>query len=626
MIRPLARLMTAAALLALAAAANGQTFSNSAPITINDAAAATPYPSTIGVAGPIGDIAGITVTLTGFSHTYPEDCVFLLVAPDGRAFSLSSRCGGSFDVSNITLSFSPDATASLSGGLITPGTFQPSSCFPSSNLQAPAPPAPYSTDLTALFGTSPEGNWSLYVADQAGADFGQISGGWSISFDAPLPASPSSTSAFTYQGRLNDTNGPVQGDVQLRYRLYDAQTGGTQIGPARVSTEAAVDGIFSTLLDFGPTAFTGGATRWLELSVGGTVLTPRQPVTGTPLAQEARHALAADSATNSNNTRGIDVTADGRVGINGSAVAGALLNVTGGLRSEVDQQQTTSVTTPFNVNIWQSFTAGVTGGFTGVAIRNGVGQGWSATLSIYAGTGTGGTLLASQPVVVPNGNFPPAITINNPPMLTAGQVYTFSFSNAVGANPIRCDAGTNVYAGGVCSVSNIFDLWFQTYMSRPGSILYTGSNGRVGINTAAPTQALEVAGNILANNVAVPSSIRFKDRVYPLDDALANLLKLSGVRFDWKPEYAAQRGFTHDLGFVAEDVEKVFPEVVMHDAAGNVTGMDYSRLTAVAVQAIKQQQAVIDSLKAESARRDAENAELKARLDRLERTLTRDGR
>jgi hypothetical protein len=124
----------------------------------------------------------------------------------------------------------------------------------------------------------------------------------------------------------------------------------------------------------------------------------------------------------------------------------------------------------------------------------------------------------------------------------------------------------------------------------------------------------------------VPSSIRFKDRVYPLDDALGNLMKLSGVRFDWKPEYAAQRGFTHDLGFVAEDVEKVFPEVVMHDAAGNVTGMDYSRLTAVAVQAIKQQQAVIDSLMAESARRDAENANLKARLDRLERALTRDGR
>ena len=140
MIRPLARLMTAAALLALAAAANGQTFSNSAPITINDSAAATPYPSTIGVAGPIGDIAGITVSLNGFSHTYPSDCLFVLVAPDGRAFSLSGRCGGSFDVSNITLSFSPDATASLSGGLITPGTFRPSSCSFTSNPPAPAPP------------------------------------------------------------------------------------------------------------------------------------------------------------------------------------------------------------------------------------------------------------------------------------------------------------------------------------------------------------------------------------------------------------------------------------------------------------------------------------------------------
>jgi hypothetical protein len=414
----------------------------------------------------------------------------------------------------------------------------------------------------------------------------------------------------------------VQGDVQLRYRLYDAQTGGSQIGPARISTEIAVDGIFSTLLDFGPTAFSGGATRWLELSVGGTVLTPRQPVTGTPLAQHARHALTADSATNSNNsnnTRGIDVAPDGRVGINGPAAAGAGLNVAGSV-SAIDQSATTVTTTMVGPQ-WQSFTAGVSGPLQSITIRSGAPAAWNATLSIHPGTGTGAAPLHTQPVAV-SAVLNPVITLSNPVPLVAGQVYTFAFT-APTAGTITCDGTglTSSYAGGRHSIGTNWDMWFQTSMARPVSILYTGSNGRVGINTAAPTQALEVAGNILANNVAVPSSIRFKDRVYPLDDALGNLLKLSGVRFDWKPEYAAQRGFTHDLGFVAEDVEKVFPEVVMHDAAGNVTGMDYSRLTAVTVQAIKQQQAVIDSLKAESARRDAETADLKARLDRLEKAM-----
>jgi hypothetical protein len=138
----------------------------------------------------------------------------------------------------------------------------------------------------------------------------------------------------------------------------------------------------------------------------------------------------------------------------------------------------------------------------------------------------------------------------------------------------------------------------------------TGSN--VGIGTTTPSQRLTVNGNVLANNVAVPSSGRFKDHVVPMDDALTSILKLEGVRFDWKPEWAAQRpGREHDIGFVAEDVAKIFPEVVFRDEAGNVTGMDYSRLTAVAVQAIKQQQA-------QRLKDRAEIDDLKERLKRLE--------
>ena len=130
---------------------------------------------------------------------------------------------------------------------------------------------------------------------------------------------------------------------------------------------------------------------------------------------------------------------------------------------------------------------------------------------------------------------------------------------------------------------------------------------------------MTVAGNVLANNVAVPSSGRFKDHVTPMDDALDSLLKLEGVRFDWKPEWAKARpGREHDIGFVAEDVAKVFPEVVFYDDEGNVTGMDYSRLTAVAIEAIKQQQARFD---AELTKRDRENAELRVRLEKLEKML-----
>ncbi|MFZ4576568.1 MAG: tail fiber domain-containing protein, partial [Phycisphaerales bacterium] len=125
--------------------------------------------------------------------------------------------------------------------------------------------------------------------------------------------------------------------------------------------------------------------------------------------------------------------------------------------------------------------------------------------------------------------------------------------------------------------------------------LLVHSNGNVAIGDqsgTAPSQRLTVSGNVLANNVAVPSSGRFKHNVAPMTDALDRLLQLEGVTFDWNPEFAKDRpGREHDIGFVAEDVAKIFPEVVFYDADGKVTGMDYSRLTAVAVQAIKQQQA-----------------------------------
>ena len=157
--------------------------------------------------------------------------------------------------------------------------------------------------------------------------------------------------------------------------------------------------------------------------------------------------------------------------------------------------------------------------------------------------------------------------------------------------------------------------------------------GNVGIGTSTPSQRLTVAGNVLANNVAVPSSGRFKHNVVPMADALEKVLRLDGVTFDWNDEFAMDRpGREHDIGFVAEDVAKIFPEVIFYGDDGLVTGMDYSRLTAVAVSAIKQQQAQRNADKAafeaelakrdaEAAKRDAENAELKARLERLERAL-----
>ncbi len=99
--------------------------------------------------------------------------------------------------------------------------------------------------------------------------------------------------AFTYQGRLNDTAAPATGNYDLRFTIHDAATSGSQVaGPLTNSPTGVSNGLFTVVLDFGAGVFTG-ADRWLEIGVrtnsGGpfTTLAPRQPFTTTPYASYA---------------------------------------------------------------------------------------------------------------------------------------------------------------------------------------------------------------------------------------------------------------------------------------------------------------------------------------------------
>ncbi len=116
-------------------------------------------------------------------------------------------------------------------------------------------------------------------------------------------------SAFTYQGELAGAGTPAAGTYDIRFRLYDAATGGTQIGSTLCSDDLAVaNGRFAASLDFGAAAF-AGQKRFLEIEVrqdtgldcldatGYTVLSPRQELTAAPNATFAQNAATAISAT-----------------------------------------------------------------------------------------------------------------------------------------------------------------------------------------------------------------------------------------------------------------------------------------------------------------------------------------
>lgn len=108
-------------------------------------------------------------------------------------------------------------------------------------------------------------------------------------FASAVLAVPQGT-AFSYQGRLEQGGGGVTGLHDFEFRLFDALSGGIQIGSTAVRNNVTVDrGLFTVELDFGGAVFLGDA-RWLDVSVrpsgGGafTPLSPRQKLTPAPSA------------------------------------------------------------------------------------------------------------------------------------------------------------------------------------------------------------------------------------------------------------------------------------------------------------------------------------------------------
>src|SRR3954467_12116739 len=101
---------------------------------------------------------------------------------------------------------------------------------------------------------------------------------FACSTSAVVAAIPQGT-AFTYQGRLEQSGAPAAGNFDFAFKLFDALSGGTQIGATVTKSAVAVDqGGFPVVLDFGIVAFDGN-TRFIQVQVGTTTLLPRTQIT-----------------------------------------------------------------------------------------------------------------------------------------------------------------------------------------------------------------------------------------------------------------------------------------------------------------------------------------------------------
>jgi subtilisin-like proprotein convertase family protein len=218
--------------LGSAAAADTGVGSATGPILIPAAGTdgpASAYPSTITLAGVAGTVESVEVTFDNFSHTFPSDLLIVLQAPSGATTALSGYCGGSADAVDVDLTFVAGAAA-LPDGAMSSGTFAPTQCFTPGDLGAPAPAGPYGTGFGGMFGSTPNGDWRLWIEDQAGADAGDLEG-WSLRVTtntAPVTTngSMSTTVGTPVSGSLAGLTTDAEGDT-LTYAVGTTPTHGT---------------------------------------------------------------------------------------------------------------------------------------------------------------------------------------------------------------------------------------------------------------------------------------------------------------------------------------------------------------------------------------------------------------
>lgn len=162
-----------------------------------------------------------------------------------------------------------------------------------------------------------------------------------------------------------------------------------------------------------------------------------------------------------------------------------------------------------------------------------------------------------------------------------------------GVVQIRANTST-AGSGGELTVAQFEDNIITLYKDTK----ITGSLAVGNISPNATDGRIDASNDIVAYS---SSDIRWKENIKPIENALEKVSQINGVEFDWK-ELTEEEKKTqhsnegHDVGVIAQEIEKVLPEVVTTRENG-YKGVKYDKIVALLIESIKDLKAEIEELK-----------------------------
>jgi hypothetical protein len=502
---------------------------------------------------------------------------------------------------------------------------------------------------------------------------------------------------MSYQGKVTDSGGsPVaDGTYTMRFRVYDAATGGTMLWDSGSRSIQVSGGVFNVLLGESPQpslSLDFDTDYWLQVTFLGTNQTPRHRLGSVGYAYMASGLVSgtevSGSAAGSSNAvisainTSTDAETHGLQGISlstwyGAGVFAAATSTTGatyGIYATNESGNGTAVyglathssgsnyggrfETPsiYGKGVWGK--AGASSGSTyggfftsnspdGIGVHGRVYAATGETRGVYGqvsssdGRGVYGSAIATTGATY-GGYFVASSTggvgVYGNASATSGAAYGGYFTSSSPSGWAGGFSG-NVYVSGIVGIGttspdyqldvrgdrirlresgtnhwiamrtdgSLLDIEFegahlvmQSTTDGENIVLNPTTVSNVGIRTWSPGYPLDVAGSAHASSFPTSSDERLKQDITQLRGALEKIERIRGVSFNWNELYESMGRSTghREIGVIAQEVEAVFPELVTKWGDENYRAVDYGRLTAVLIEAVRELKNENDALKA----------------------------